>query len=292
MAFLALAPALAALTPSAPSLGRRVLDVALASPLYKLVLVPQARRTMVSTAEANGIPWRGALSWLQDQGPWSDQELSDTGEVEVPAYYKQPFHAYEAGNLCWEAAWEAELASKAVGTRNYPKEGAEGEEAFRGAFDEALESLGASCPEDGFVLDFGCGTGTSSRRLARNHPQARRVLGLDLSPYFIAVGTKLLEIAPTDEEQWVSRIDSSMQERVELRRADIGRTGLDEATADVISVGLVIHELPPHATRSVMAEALRVLRPGGQLWLTEMDFESEVARATTHAAPLACSHRS
>ena len=55
--------------PPPPSLALRVgqlaLDWALESPLYKLVLVPQARATMVQTAEANGIEWDGALQWLK-----------------------------------------------------------------------------------------------------------------------------------------------------------------------------------------------------------------------------------
>ena len=41
-----------------PAFGRMLLDAALKSPLYKLLLVPQARSTMVKTAEANGVPWR------------------------------------------------------------------------------------------------------------------------------------------------------------------------------------------------------------------------------------------
>lgn len=42
-------------------------------------------------------------------------ELLETSSVEVPDYYVKPFHAYSDGNLCWEAAWEQHLASKAVG---------------------------------------------------------------------------------------------------------------------------------------------------------------------------------
>ena len=45
-------------------IGRALLDAALSSPLYKAVLVPQAQRTMVETAERNGVPWRDALDWF------------------------------------------------------------------------------------------------------------------------------------------------------------------------------------------------------------------------------------
>ena len=37
---------------------------------------------------------------------------------------------------------------------------------------------------------------------------------------------------------------------------------------------LVCHELPPKESRAAFAEAHRILAPGGQLWVCEMDFEA------------------
>ena len=270
--------------------GRALLDAALKSPLYKAILVPQAKSTMVRTAEANGVAWRDSLEWIREQGPWS---LDDVETVAVPEYYRRPFHAYEEGNLSWEAAWEGEIASRAVGARNFPAFGPEGETAFRGAFDEALSSLGASVPDGGVVCDLGCGTGLSSRRIAAAYPRAASVIGLDLSPYFIAVGRRLLEIAPDlnfspgaaeaaeaaegrrageRPARWVN--DVAPDRRVTLRCADGASTGLADESVDVVSLSFVVHELPPHATKAVVAEACRVLKPGGQLWLCEMDFDT------------------
>jgi hypothetical protein len=197
---------------SGPSgLSRWLINTALASPLYKAVLVPQAKATMVKTAEKNGVPWTDALAWLEARGPWVLPDPEQEG-VAVPDYYREPFHAYDSGNLCWEAALEGEIASRewspfepgsrpsdlsprltralpgAVGARNFPEAGADGELAFRGAFDEALSSLGAAVPAGGAVVDLGCGSGISTRRLAANWPGAASVLGLDLSPHFLAVG--------------------------------------------------------------------------------------------------------
>lgn len=263
-------------TASGPSgAARWLLEAALKSPLYKAVMVPQAKSTMVKTAESNGVPWRDALSWIQGQGPW---ELArDEASTAVPDYYRQPFHAYEEGNLCWEAAWEGEIASRAVGARNFPDYGADGEEAFRGAFDEALLSIGARCPAGGALVDFGCGSGVSTRRLATNFPQAASILGLDLSPHFLAVGRRLIELEPDgggeSNRPWVNAVKADR--RVDLRRADIASTGLPDGCVDVVCLSLVIHELPPDATRRVCAEAYRILRPGGgQIWITEMDFDT------------------
>jgi hypothetical protein len=109
--------------------------MALSSPLWTYVLVPQARSTIVQTAEKNGIPWFRAKSWLVRQMMMMEQD-SDSGsgssiqknkrltswdtsnEIEedvllaypYPEYYKKAFHAYPKGNLCYDAALEQELA--------------------------------------------------------------------------------------------------------------------------------------------------------------------------------------
>ena len=259
--------------PKERGLGQQLLDMALDSPLYKLLLVPQARRTMVDTAEANGIGWVAALEYIRSQGPWDDSVLHTLrGDLEaLPPYYRKPFHAYETGNLNWEAAFEQELASRAVGARNFPAFGKDGEDAFRAAFDNALDSLGAVVPHGGVIVDLGCGTGLSTRRLAERFPEASQLLGLDLSPYFVAVGQRLMDLEPP-AETWVT--DVVADERVKLRVGDAESTGLPDEFATNVNLCLVIHELPPDVTKRVCGEALRLLKPGGQLWITEMDFSA------------------
>lgn len=269
-------------------MAQQLLNWALESPLYTLLLVPQARRTMVQTAEANGIRWEAALGWIKSQATWDDDLLCQmSGDANylqtIPTYYSKPFHAYETGNLNWEAAFEQELASRAVGARNFPAYGEAGEEAFRGAFESALASLGATVPKDGLMVDFGCGTGTSTRRLAANFPDASSVVGIDMSPYFVAVGRKLLEEAPGADGPWVTEIRPD--ERIKLSVGDAASTGLPDGCASTVSLTMVVHELPPEAAREVCAEALRILKPGGQLWISEMDFTAP-AYAKLRANPL------
>ncbi|KAG8463466.1 hypothetical protein KFE25_004977 [Diacronema lutheri] len=255
------------------------------SSLFRQLVVPHARATMVRTAEANGIPWRECLAWLRGARAWDDGALARVQRdgVDVPEYYRAPFHAYEQGNLCWEAALEQELAGKAVGVRNFPR-APDPEEAFRASFDAALDSLGAACPDGGAIVDLGCGTGTSTRRLAARFPRAATVVGLDVSPHMLAVGRALLELAPRatgDGEHsagdgvgaWVSAV--AHDARVSLEHAEISATRLGACSCDVAVLSLVLHELPPAAARAVFREAARVLRPGGQLWVGEMDFETD-----------------
>lgn len=79
---------------------QNMLNFALDSPLWKAVLVPQARANIVKTAEANGIRWNEALGWISNQ---FDDTLILHNDSDYPSYYTKPFHAYEEGNLCWNA---------------------------------------------------------------------------------------------------------------------------------------------------------------------------------------------
>lgn len=239
---------------------RPVVDWALSTPLKTQLIVPMARQMMVETAEANGIQWREAVNWIEKLEKW------ETDDVEVPEYYRAAFHGYERGNLCWEAAFEQEVASAAVGARNYPRGG---ELAFRGAFESAFDMLGASA--EGVVVDLGCGTGTSTRLLAKKHPHATKVVGVDLSPYMIDVARRLGRGVPGTD--WV--VDVEPDSRVSFECADIARLPFEDGSVDVCQLSLVVHELPPEETRLVLQECARVLKPGtGQLWLCEMDFDT------------------
>ena len=327
---LLLIPHSTGLAPST-SLPQRVLNAVLESPLYDAVLVPQARRTMVKTAEENGIAWGPALEWIQRSSRWTDRELAQWVplDFEYPWYYRKKFHAYEMGNLCWDAAHEQELAGKAVGQRNFPGNGpgAAGEDAFRDAFVQALENeLGAG--ESAFssrdelrshlIVDMGCGTGTSTRRLARRFPGSEfRFVGIDLSPHFLSVADFLQsknkpqvrqehrsmarmgvgsegiwrpDTSTELAEQWVENIVND--DRIKFVHGDIAPPALNsrddspasqnlpEGCASVVNIDLVIHELPPSASKQAFYEAKRLLRKpspetsdlGGELWICEMDF--------------------
>jgi len=256
--------------PPRTGFAQTLLNYALNSPLWKQVLVPQARQNIVKTAESNGIPWNESKEWIK-----SNAQMKEIPPFSVPEYYKSAFHAYEEGNLSWEAAWEVEIASCSVGARNFPKYGASGEDAFRGAFESALNEAGATIPKDGTILDLGCGTGMSTRRLARNFPHAKSIQGIDLSPYFIAIGEQLLKLEPKSFQEggtWVSTIENDS--RISYAFGDASTTGFDDDSFDVVNLQFVLHELPDDVALEVIDEALRVLKPGGQLWICEMDFES------------------
>ena len=169
---------------------------------------------------------------------------------------------------------------------------------FRGAFDRGLSKLGASVHHrrddhnEVVIVDFGCGTGKSTRRLAKQYPQATiKLIGIDLSPYFIDVGQTLLKLAPSAIDAsrplptgWITAIDSD--ERIQLRQGDIANTPFPSDSVSVVNLSMVLHELPISAAKEVILEAYRILEPGGQLWISEMDFESPAYKAQRENALL------
>ena len=154
---------------------------------------------------------------------------------------------------------------------------------FPSVFNSALDQLGAYVPKDGILVDMGCGFGMSTRNLAGKYPLAKKIMGLDLSEYFIEVGKfLLLDRSPKGYAEggpWVTSITSDP--RIELMTRDMAHTGLEDELLDVVNLSLVIHELPISATVSVVDEAYRILKPGRQLWICEMDFDSPAYAAPT-----------
>jgi SAM-dependent methyltransferase len=289
-----------------------LLDWALDSPLWTYVLVPQARQKMMDTAASNGIPWMEYREWIQQQYQSKQKQQEQSSSLSlthIPSYYCQPFHAYRNGNLNWEAAWEAEIASAAVGARNFPTYGSKGEDAFRRSFQICLqEELGATIPirkqqqqeqqEDQLdhninnnniiFVDLGCGTGRSTRWWAEQYPpeQVDTFLGIDMSPYFIDVAQSLLEWHPKSREDggpWVHTIQPDSRIHYQVGCAEA--TGLANNSVDIVNLQFVAHELPTDILRQILQEAYRILRPdGGQLWISEMDFETP-AYAAQRANP-------
>ncbi len=234
-------------------------------PLRQLMFL-QARQLIIRTAERRGIAWRERRQELQEQAE-PLLALSTDPAVAPPAYYQARFHAYDAGNLCWAAACEAEQATASMALRVWPSETLEPEQAqerLRQAIFAAIDpSLSAPVRR---ALDIGCSVGVGT--LALKHWLDRRegsdvaVEGLDLSPQMLAV----------------ARVRDPEGRIRAWHHAAAEASGLPEASFDLLTLQFVCHELPAPATRAVLAEAARLLRPGGVVALVDQDPDSEVIR--------------
>lgn len=244
----------------------RLIDALLAVEPLRRLLFLQARQVIIRTAEKRGISWRARREQLRQQAEPLLPAVVNAATV-VPPYYRARFHAYQQGNLCWAAACEAEQATDAMALRVWPAEmlnPQQAQERLRQAIFAAIEPSLSGPVRD--ALDVGCSVGVGTVALA--HWLAGRqtigatVSGLDLSPEMLAV----------------ARVRDSAGRIHAWHHAAAETTGLADASFDLITLQFVCHELPQSATRAVLAEACRLLRPGGVIALVDQDPGSAVIR--------------
>ncbi|MGB0563681.1 MAG: class I SAM-dependent methyltransferase [Spirulinaceae cyanobacterium] len=244
--------------PLAPRLASRCVNVLLGiKPLYALAK-RRARDMMIQRAERIGVPWRDRVAELQ-QLDWSSRlaQIQDPDLV-YPNYYCCSFHAYDQGNLSWEAALEVESAAYAVHSTLFPDNPRQGDAYLRASYHQAMQAQIPTPPQD--ILDLGCSVGMSTFALQDTYPEAA-IAGLELSPYFLAV----------------AQYNGEQQARsVGWKHAAAEQTGFPDTSFDLVSACLVFHELPSTAAREIFREARRLLRPGGHLSLMDMNPRSPV----------------
>ena len=114
-----------------------------------------------------------------------------------------------------------------------------------------LERLGARIPGRR-VVEIGCGRGVGAELLLERWGAAH-VTAIDLDPAMVERARRRL-----------ARFGS----RVEVRVGDACELPLDDAAADAVVDFAVIHHVP--VWRDAVTEAVRVLRPGGQLVFEEV----------------------
>ena len=240
----------------------------------------RARSMMMDRAETLGVYWRDEVKALQRRGdeidlpqsgsekgavisPIWEQELATviSPDVTYPAYYKTSFHAYEEGNLGWLPAMEVDVAARAVHARIWPdgdeRAGIAGDSSLRQSYHRVLKSALPELPER--IVDLGSSAGRSTFTLQETFPNAQ-LTGVELSPYFVAVAQYM------DQQR-----EHSANHPVRWVHAPAEATGLPDSSVDLVSACLVFHELPLSAANEIMAEAYRLLRPGGHFAIMDMN---------------------
>jgi arsenite methyltransferase len=135
-------------------------------------------------------------------------------------------------------------------------------------WDEILRDLHLRGDET--VLDLGCGRGAVLLAAAKLLPRGR------------AIGVDVWRADQTGNLPEVTRANATLEgvaDRVEIHTADITDLSFDDNSVDVIVSSLVIHNVPGRAGREqAVAEAARVLRPGGRLAIADIGFTRQYAR--------------
>ena len=107
---------------------------------------------------------------------------------------------------------------------------------------------------DGVVLDVGTGTAQIPLELCRRHP-AVRVVGIDLASHMLRVGAGNVHRA-------------GLAARVQLQLRDAKQLPDADASYDAVISNSIVHHIP--APFPVLAEMLRVLKPGGVLFVRDL----------------------
>jgi len=251
-----------------PKIGlasRLVNGILAIAPLFNIAK-QRARKMMIERAESMGVNWRQIVADLQKQDLDGELAKVQNPQIPYPEYYLKHFHAYEEGNLGWLPATEVEVAAYTVHSRiwNDAQPPVEGDARLRQSYIDIVKEQIATSPQD--ILDIGCSVGMSTFVLHNAYPQAK-ITGLDLSPYFLAIAnyntrTKHPQLAENGQVQWI--------------HAAAEQTGLPDSSFDFVSCFLLFHELPQEATRQILREIRRILRPHGHFALMDMNPYSDI----------------
>ena len=134
-------------------------------PVYG-IMKRQARKMLIKTAEKNGIPWRESYQQWEKSGVKDLLDSVTDPKISYSDYYQVPFHAYDEGNLCWQAAFEAASVAKSMALRVWKDEDLTWQAAqqrLRYSFYEILARYTpAKCDR---ILDLGCSVGMSTLSL-------------------------------------------------------------------------------------------------------------------------------
>ncbi|GAA1696672.1 class I SAM-dependent methyltransferase [Fodinicola feengrottensis] len=111
------------------------------------------------------------------------------------------------------------------------------------------------------VVDLGCGRGMVLVQAAKRLPTGQAV-GVDL--------WRTVDQSGNSEEVTAQNATAEgVRDRIELRTGDMTELPFPDASFDLVVSSLAIHNIPGKSRLTAIDEALRVVRPGGQLAIAD-----------------------
>lgn len=221
-----------------------------------------ARNWFIKRAEENGIPWTALVEKYKDKHTFRTCEAwkyaLENRHMCYPPYFLQPFHGYDNGNMNWDAAIENEAATRSI-SANYWKDVDPYicESWLRNNITQTIhryiENEKLDVPST--ILDLGCSIGISTESLARKFPGSR-MIGMDLSPYFLSVASYRTSNSPY---------------RIEYVHANAESIPLETNSVDLVAIQFMLHEVPVLPTYRVLNEVFRVLKSNGVIAIVDLE---------------------
>jgi ubiquinone/menaquinone biosynthesis C-methylase UbiE len=205
--------------------------------------------------------WRATQAVVLDEGPSYDSQpdhrvgsLSLDPNLELPDWYTAWDIHVQPGGI-WRNRTTAEvydLGAKLVML------GENDDYLFHTLFAET------AVPHNDYrrIVDLGCGFGKSAWPFARLYPDAE-VIGIDLAAPCLQLGYEKC---------------GSSALPVHFRQRDCRDSGLEDATADLVTSTMLLHELPPEPLEEVIVEAARILAPAGLLRMLDFRYTGDPLR--------------
>lgn len=234
----------------------------------------KARNWFITRAETLGIPWNDLTKYYKKQDVQLIKNKIRLEQLDIvyPSYYTMPFHGYEKGNLDWLPAYENTAATLNIAAGYWPNANVEEAQNWMrfNSTDKIKKYLefypyneydGSYnlCDNDPIhpakILDIGCSVGISSEYLKEAFPKSH-VTGLDLSPYFLSIA------------QHRNQLNGTYIDYVHANAEDMP---FKSSTYDLVTCNFLFHEVPYHATRCILNEIIRVLKPNGVIAIVDVE---------------------
>ena len=169
-------------------------------------------------------------------------------DLEFPNYYDGVnFHRTTGGwtNNANQGFIHGELIHRKMLGRTFPG----------GIFQQRL-NVAEMAPRETYtsILEMGCSSGHFTYALQKTYPDAQ-ITGIDYA-------------AEMMEHAWRTANANGWSWKLYQRGAEA--TGFEDASFDLVSSYIVLHEMPEDAIRTMFAEAFRVLEPGGDLLMSDV----------------------
>lgn len=113
------------------------------------------------------------------------------------------------------------------------------------------------------VLDLCTGTATNLTAIAKKNPDAK-VIGIDLSRDMLTIAA--------------SKVRKENLTNVRLYRMDAANMKFKEECFDKVLLSLVLHETEEDLAAGIIKEAVRVLKPNGEIIITEWERSEELIK--------------
>ena len=250
--------------------GKTTLNANKVPPMWKLVSAPlkeKARKWFIKRAALKGIDWNKITDVYKLPSSMAELEnlknMVENKTLCYPEYFLQPFHGYDEGNMNWLAAQENEAAALSM-SANYWKGllALDSEQWVRYNVTKNVRNYlrQNELVDPEYILDVGCSGGISTEYIYRGFPNATYIYGLDLSPYFVAVGA--------------FRAKKSDYKDIRYIHANAERTSFQDGSFQLIICNFLFHEVPQDATQVILREIYRLLSDNGVIAIVDLDPET------------------